>query len=163
MRGKRRLCFLPKQSLRSACWRQVAHLRGGSCQIVARKCLLPTYDVFDESRYFEPFLTPEQNVVEIGGAKVGLVICEDSWNDEQFFGRRAYAIDPVVRVVEAGAQVVINLSASPWARGRHAFRARMVAAAAKRHGVAMIYVNQDLRGQVIASERVLFEGFGVDQ
>lgn len=120
----------------------VAHLRDGTCQIVARKCLLPTYDVFDESRYFEPFLTPEKNIVELVGTKVGVVICEDSWNDEQFFGRRAYAIDPVARVVEAGAQVVINLSASPWARGRQVFRSRMVAAAAKRHGVPMIYVNQ---------------------
>jgi len=120
----------------------VAHLRDGKCRIVARKCLLPTYDVFDESRYFEPFLTPEQNVVELGGKKVGVVVCEDSWNDEEFFGRRAYAIDPVARVVDAGAQLVINLSASPWARGRQAFRARMVAAAAKRHGTPMIYVNQ---------------------
>jgi len=120
----------------------VAHLRGGACRLVARKCLLPTYDVFDESRYFEPFLTPEQNVIELHGEKVGLVVCEDGWNDEQFFGRRSYAIDPVERVVEAGAQVVINLSASPWARGRQSFRARMVAAAAERHGVPMIYVNQ---------------------
>tara|TARA_R110002072_G_scaffold174303_4_gene329489 strand:- start:104572 stop:106224 length:1653 start_codon:yes stop_codon:yes gene_type:complete len=120
----------------------VARLRDGAATIVARKCLLPTYDVFDESRYFEPFTTPEQNVFELGGTKVGVVICEDGWNDEQFFGRRAYAIDPVARVVEAGAQLVVNLSASPWARDRQAFRARMVAAAAKRHGVPMVYVNQ---------------------
>jgi NAD+ synthase (glutamine-hydrolysing) len=120
----------------------VARLRDGGCEIVARKCLLPTYDVFDESRYFEPFLTPEQNVFELDGCKVGVVICEDGWNDELFFGRRAYAIDPVARVVEAGADLVVNLSASPWASGRHAFRARMVAAAAKRHRVPMVYVNQ---------------------
>jgi NAD+ synthase (glutamine-hydrolysing) len=120
----------------------VAHVRDGSSQVVARKCLLPTYDVFDESRYFEPWLAPEQNMLELHGAKIGLVVCEDSWNDEQFFGRRAYAIDPVERVVAAGAEVVINLSASPWARGRQSFRARMVAAAAGRHGVPMIYVNQ---------------------
>lgn len=120
----------------------VAHIRDGELRIVARKCLLPTYDVFDESRYFEPFVTPEQNVVELAGTKVGVVVCEDSWNDEEFFGRRAYAIDPVARVVQAGAELVVNLSASPWARGRQAFRARMVAAAARRHGVPMIYVNQ---------------------
>ena len=120
----------------------VVLLRDGTARIIARKCLLPTYDVFDESRYFEPFQKPEQNVFELAGTKIGVVVCEDSWNDEQFFGRRAYAIDPVARVVEAGAQLVVNLSASPWARGRHAFRARMVAAAAERHGVPMIYVNQ---------------------
>ena len=120
----------------------VARLRDGSCTIVARKTLLPTYDVFDESRYFEPCQTPEQNVFELNGTKVGVVVCEDSWNDELFFGRRVYAIDPVARVVAAGAQLVVNLSASPWARGRQAFRARMIMAAAKRHGVPMIYVNQ---------------------
>ena len=120
----------------------VALIRDGKCRFVARKSLLPTYDVFDESRYFEPFLSPEKNIFELNGHKVGVVVCEDSWNDEEFFGRRAYAIDPVARVVAAGAELVVNLSASPWARGRQEFRARMVAAAAKRHGVAMIYVNQ---------------------
>lgn len=120
----------------------VARLHDGTYEIVARKSLLPTYDVFDESRYFEPWLTPEQNLFELHGTKVGVVVCEDSWNDEQFFGRRVYAIDPVQRVVAAGAQLVVNLSASPWARGRQGFRARMIAAAAKRHGVPMIYVNQ---------------------
>ena len=119
----------------------VALLRGGAAQIVARKCLLPTYDVFDESRYFESFPSPERNVVEIAGEKVGIVVCEDGWNDEQFFARRNYRIDPVERVVSAGAKIVVNLSASPWAQGKHMFRYRMVAAAARRHGVPMLYVN----------------------
>ncbi|MFN3243461.1 MAG: NAD+ synthase [Planctomycetota bacterium] len=120
----------------------VVRLRDGAVEIVARKCLLPTYDVFDESRYFEPWQTPEHNVVDVAGVRVGVVVCEDGWNDEQFFGRRSYAIDPVERVVQAGAELVVNLSASPWARGRTAFRARMVVAAARRHGVPMVYVNQ---------------------
>ena len=120
----------------------VALVRNGDTEVVARKCLLPTYDVFDESRYFEPWRAPEENVVTVVGAKVGVVVCEDSWNDESFFGRRSYSIDPVERVVGAGAQVVVNLSASPWARGRTALRAQMVMAAARRHGVPMIYVNQ---------------------
>ena len=59
-----------------------------------------------ECVYFEPWSAPEQNMLELHGAKIGLVVCEDSWNDEQFFGRRAYAIDPVERVVAAGAEVV---------------------------------------------------------
>ena len=120
----------------------VALLHDGHASIVARKSLLPTYDVFDESRYFEPCANPEENVFDVAGVRVGAVICEDSWNDEQFFGRRIYAVDPVERVVEAGARLVVNLSASPWARGRQAFRASMIAAAAARHGVPMIYVNQ---------------------
>lgn len=120
----------------------VARVSEGRCRIVARKSLLPTYDVFDESRYFEPCTQPEQNVFDVDGMKVGAVVCEDGWNDEQFFGRRVYAVDPVERVVAAGAQLVVNLSASPWARGRQSFRTRMVMAAAKRHGVPMVYVNQ---------------------
>jgi NAD+ synthetase len=120
----------------------VARVRPGVAEVVARKCLLPTYDVFDESRYFESFGAPEQNLVEVAGARVGVVVCEDGWNDETFFGRRSYAVDPVARVVEAGAQLVVNLSASPWARGRTALRVRMVTAAARRHGTPMIYVNQ---------------------
>ena len=119
----------------------VALLQRGEVRIVARKSLLPTYDVFDESRYFEPWKAPEQNVVTLRGRRVGIVVCEDGWNDEHFFDVRSYAIDPVERVVQAGAELVVNLSASPWSRGKEAFRHRMVAAAAARHGVPMLYVN----------------------
>ncbi len=119
----------------------VALLQNGTCRIVARKSLLPTYDVFDESRYFEPWKTPEQNVVTLRGRRVGIVVCEDGWNDEHFFDVRSYAIDPVERVVQAGAQLVVNLSASPWSRGKEEFRHRMVASASARHGVPMLYVN----------------------
>jgi NAD+ synthase (glutamine-hydrolysing) len=120
----------------------VALLLGGAARVVARKTLLPTYDVFDESRYFEPCADPRRNVVTIAGQKIGIVVCEDGWNDEEFFGRRAYAVDPVACVVEAGAQIVVNLSSSPWARGRQSFRYRMVTAASQRHGVPIVYVNQ---------------------
>jgi NAD+ synthase (glutamine-hydrolysing) len=119
----------------------VALLHRGEARIVARKCLLPTYDVFDESRYFEPNKNPERNVVTLAGRRVGIVVCEDGWNDEHFFDKRSYAIDPVERVVQAGAELVVNLSASPWARGKEVFRYEMVAAAAARHRVPMLYVN----------------------
>ncbi|MBM4061359.1 MAG: NAD+ synthase [Planctomycetes bacterium] len=119
----------------------VALLDDGLAQVVARKCLLPTYDVFDESRYFEPWTTPETNLVRLHGRRIGIVICEDSWNDELFWDRRNYPIDPVERVVRAGAELVVNLSASPWSRGKETFRHRMVAAAAARHGVPMLFVN----------------------
>ena len=119
----------------------VAHLRGGRIRIVARKTLLPTYDVFDESRYFEPCRAPDANFVELRGRRVGIVVCEDGWNDERFFGQRVYAIDPVERVAASGADLIVNLSASPWERGKELFRHRMVAAAAARHRVPMVYVN----------------------
>jgi NAD+ synthase/NAD+ synthase (glutamine-hydrolysing) len=120
----------------------VALLEDGLPRFVARKSLLPTYDVFDESRYFEPCRNPETNVVTIHGYRVGLVVCEDGWNDEHFFARRIYQIDPVERVVAAGAQVVVNLSASPWNAGKESFRWRMIAASAQRHEVPIVYVNQ---------------------
>jgi NAD+ synthetase len=119
----------------------VALLHGGAWRVVATKTLLPTYDVFDESRYFEPNPAPERNVVVIAGRRIGVVVCEDGWNDERFFGKRSYAVDPVERVVAAGAEIVVNLSASPWSVGKDAFRHRMVAAASARHGVPMLYVN----------------------
>jgi NAD+ synthetase len=119
----------------------VALLAGGKARIVARKSLLPTYDVFDETRYFEPWRQPEQNVVALAGARVGVVVCEDGWNDAQFFATRQYALDPVECVVKAGAEIVVNLSASPWTLGKDTFRCRMISAAAKRHRVPMLYVN----------------------
>ncbi len=119
----------------------VALVHRGGARIVAQKTLLPTYDVFDESRYFEPCADPAANVIELHGTRLGIVVCEDGWNDERFFHQRHYAVDPVERVVAAGAQLVVNLSASPWSVGKEAFRNRMVAAAARRHRVPMVYVN----------------------
>ncbi len=118
-----------------------AWLFGGKVRIVARKSLLPTYDVFDEGRYFEPWREPARNIVDHGGHRIGVVICEDGWNDEEFFTERQYPIDPVQEVVRAGAEFVVNLSASPWNLGKDAFRGRMVAFAAHRHAVPMLYAN----------------------
>lgn len=119
-----------------------ALIEDGIVRVVARKSLLPTYDIFDESRYFEPWTRPQENVITIGGTKIGIVICEDGWNDAQFFARRLYKLDPVECVVNAGAQVVVNLSASPWNHGKERFRCRMVQAASIRHRVPIVYVNQ---------------------
>jgi NAD+ synthetase len=119
----------------------VALLHRGAVTIVARKSLLPTYDVFDESRYFEPWRNPDTNIATIAGRRVGVVVCEDGWNDAQFFTSRQYPLDPVECVVKAGAEIVVNLSASPWQVGKEAFRVRMILAAARRHRVPMLYVN----------------------
>lgn len=120
----------------------VALLEDGLPRIVARKSLLPTYDVFDELRYFEPWRHPERNLVEVHGRRIGIVVCEDSWNEVEFFGFRRYDLDPMQRLVDAGAELLINLSASPWRRGLERFRLEMVGTAARRHGVPIFYVNQ---------------------
>jgi len=119
----------------------VAAIEDGLARIVARKSLLPTYDVFDESRYFEPWTRAEANLIEVSGTKLGIVVCEDSWNDAAFWRDRLYRVDPVECVVAAGAQVVVNLSASPWCAGLEQFRFRMFQAQARRHGVPMLCVN----------------------
>ncbi|GAB4136670.1 MAG: NAD+ synthase [Planctomycetota bacterium] len=125
-----------------ALYNAAALLEDGIARFVARKTLLPTYDVFDESRYFEPCADASRNVVTIAGSRIGIVICEDGWNDEHFFERRVYSVDPVAKVVEAGAEIVVNLSASPWDAGKERLRWRMVAAASRRHGIPILYVNQ---------------------
>jgi len=119
-----------------------ALVRGGRVEGRFAKTLLPTYDVFDERRYFEPNATPSSSVFDLAGTRVGVVICEDGWNDVELWGEtRRYSIDPVEEVVRAGARVVVNLSASPFASGKWAVRRRMLTHAARRHRVATVYVN----------------------
>jgi NAD+ synthetase len=105
----------------------------------ARKCLLPTYDVFDEGRYFDPAESP--TLVELDGVRIGITICEDLWNDKLFWPHRRYQRDPVDEVAARGAQIIVNLSASPYAVGKPELRERMVAAAARRHGVPVTLTN----------------------
>lgn len=118
----------------------------GIARVVARKSLLPTYDIFDEERYFEAWTKPERNVVAIGGRRFGVTICEDAWNDAAFFAQRIYSLDPVARLAAAGVDAIVNLSASPWNRrereGKERFRHRMLLAAARRHGLPVLFCNQ---------------------
>ncbi len=105
-----------------------------------RKSLLPTYDVFDEDRYFEPFAGPQ--VLDLAGRRLGISICEDVWNDRDFWQRPRYHHDPVEELVGAGADAIVNLSASPFTVGKQALRERMLGAMARRHRVPIVYVNQ---------------------
>ena len=116
-----------------------ALLRDGRIAALARKSLLPTYDVFDEARYFDP--SPEVTVVEVAGVRVGLSICEDLWNDKLFWEKPRYTRDPVEELARQGAQVLVNLSASPYALGKTQVRRDMVAAAARRHGMPIALCN----------------------
>jgi NAD+ synthase (glutamine-hydrolysing) len=116
-----------------------ALLRGGKVAAVARKSLLPTYDVFDEARYFDP--SPEVTVVEVAGVRIGLSICEDLWNDKLFWQKPRYARDPIDELARQGAQILVNLSASPYALGKPHLRREMAIATARRHGMPVALCN----------------------
>ena len=128
-----------------------ALLQDGAVKAVARKILLPTYDVFDEARYFDP--GAEATVVEVAGVRVGVSICEDLWNDKVFWRKPRYLRDPIEEMVARGAQCIVNLSASPYALGKPEHRRRMIGAAARRHGVAIAICNL-----VGGNDSLLFDG-----
>ena len=129
----------------------VAVCRGG--RVIARrhKCLLPTYDVFDEDRYFEPARTVSP--VDFRGVRLGVHICEDLWNSADVLPRRLYHRDPIAELAEQGAQLFINLSSSPYDRTKAEVRRRLVRHAARRHGRYFFYVNQ-----VGGNDEIVFDG-----
>jgi NAD+ synthase (glutamine-hydrolysing) len=104
------------------------------------KTLLPTYDVFDEDRYFEPAQGPQ--VLDLAGTRVGISICEDIWNDADFWNRKRYHADPIRELVEAGARCLVNISASPFTAGKQGLRERMLSGIARKYGIPLLYVNQ---------------------
>jgi len=115
------------------------------------KQLLPTYDIFDERRYFEP--GPESSVYAYKDHKIGLTICEDAWNDEDIFENRYYHTDPIVQYVEGGADLIINIAASPFYLGHKEFRWHMFKSMARKYKVPFIFANQ-----VGGHDSVLFDG-----
>jgi len=135
-------------------------LRDGRVDAVIEKRLLPTYDVFDEDRYFTPGAEP--GLVDVDGVRVGVTVCEDIWNDvdSPIAGRR-YPVNPIAEVRRAGAQVLVNLSASPFTLAKHRARDRMLAEVARKHAVPLVFVNQ-----VGANDDLVFDGasavYGVD-
>lgn len=117
----------------------------------AHKRLLPSYDVFDETRYFRPGLDAE--VFSYKGRTLGLSICEDAWNDADFFPRRLYTWDPVEALAIEGADLIINVAASPFHAGKYRLRRSLMAHAAKKYGVFTVYVNQ-----VGGNDHLVFDG-----
>ncbi|GEJ59508.1 NAD+ synthase [Anaeromyxobacter diazotrophicus] len=130
-----------------------ALVEGGRVAAVGRKSLLPTYDVFDETRYFLAAKDATAADSPAAGARLGLSICEDIWNDKRFWQTPRYDRDPIGELRHAGAQLVVNISASPYGLGKPALRARMVGAAAERQGVPIAYVNQ-----VGGNDALVFDG-----
>ena len=115
-------------------------LAGGETIFEQRKMLLPTYDVFDESRYFVP--GERQTIWEYRGRKIALTICEDAWNDKQYWDRPLYTRDPVAELAAAGAELLISINGSPYHLGKRAQRREMFTALAARHRLPVYYVNQ---------------------
>ena len=126
-------------------------IRDGRIEFAQHKTLLPTYDVFDESRWFEP--APARAVWEFGGRRIGLAVCEDVWSGAFWGDERPYAIDPVEELVAGGAELVLTISASPWEQGKIGLRERMLGDAARRHGVPFVFANL-----VGGNDELLFDG-----
>ena len=123
----------------------------GRVERTFRKTLLPTYDVFDEDRYFEP--ASESQILSLAGTVFGISICEDIWNDRDFWKRRRYHTDPVEELVANGAEVIINLSASPFTVGKQTHREAMLSSLARKYQVPFLYVNQ-----VGGNDDLVFDG-----
>lgn len=125
--------------------------RHGVIEKIYRKMLLPTYDVFDEDRYFDS--GSEVVTFELDDLIVGIVVCEDMWNDGLYWTKRLYTRDPVEESVRAGAKVVVNLSASPYTMGKRLVRRDLMSNMASRHRIALIQVNL-----VGANDDLIFDG-----
>ena len=130
---------------------KAALLSGGKVVFEQSKMLLPTYDVFDESRYFQP--ATEQKTFEFGSEKLGITICEDVWNDKNFWAVRRYDRDPVTELVGQGTTVLINISASPYTIDKRALRVDMLRSIALSHQLPIVYVNQ-----VGGNDSLIFDG-----
>ncbi len=128
-----------------------ALLQDGRLAFLQSKMLLPTYDVFDEARNFAP--ARSQGVFPLGDKSVAVTICEDAWNDKHFWNKRLYTTDPVESLIHAGANLVVNISASPFWMGKRELRRDMLATIARNDRVPVVMVNQ-----VGGNDSLVFDG-----
>jgi NAD+ synthase/NAD+ synthase (glutamine-hydrolysing) len=131
-----------------------AVIAGGKIVFEQRKMLLPTYDVFDETRYFQP--ARSQDVFRLNPEVLGVTICEDCWNDKNFWAQRLYARDPVAELVGKGSSLLLNISASPYVLDKRSLRHDMLRAIAIEHHLPVVYVNQ-----VGGNDSLVFDGSSV--
>jgi NAD+ synthase (glutamine-hydrolysing) len=131
-----------------------ALLRDGKVAAIQSKRLLPTYDVFDEVRNFAP--AEKQFLIPVGGTPVALTICEDAWNDKNFWDRRLYGVDPVEDLIGAGGKILLNISASPFYLRKRELRRDMLSAIAKNYRVPVAMVNQ-----VGGDDSLVFDGSSI--
>jgi len=130
---------------------KAALLCGGRVAFEQSKMLLPTYDVFDESRYFQP--AERQAIYAFHEEQLGITICEDAWNDKNFWANQLYARDPVTEIVGQGSTVLLNISASPYTLDKRALRFEMLRTIAQNHSRPVVYVNQ-----VGGDDSLIFDG-----
>ena len=131
-----------------------ALIANGQILFEQRKMLLPTYDVFDESRYFQP--GNAQFVFPFNAENLGITICEDCWNDKSFWPQRLYDRDPVAEIVGKGSSLLLNISSSPYTLDKRSLRHDMLQAIAREHHVPVVYVNQ-----VGGNDSLIFDGSSV--
>lgn len=129
----------------------VALVQHGKIAEARTKMLLPTYDVFDEDRYFDPAETNEPFL--FNGRRLGVTVCEDVWNDEDFWRDRRYRRNPAVDLVAAGAEIILNVSASPWYLGKNTTRREMLASLAAKMRCPLLYCNL-----VGGNDELIFDG-----
>lgn len=123
----------------------------GGLLFTQHKSLLPSYDVFDETRYFEPGLGDP--VLQFKDTTLGISICEDAWNDPTLWPHRAYSYDPIEAMAKRGANLIINIAASPFYRGKERLRYSIVQSHASKHRIPFLFVNQ-----VGANDELIFDG-----
>ena len=128
-----------------------AFCQNGEISVIARKCLLPTYDVFDEDRYFEASREPA--IVTYAGHEIGLTICEDIWKNSAIDTGRLYRVDPVAHLAEKGVDLVLNLSASPWHHGKGHVREQLVTDSARALRCPLVYCNA-----IGGNDELIFDG-----
>jgi NAD+ synthase/NAD+ synthase (glutamine-hydrolysing) len=124
----------PRRATNSA-----ALIEHGAVTFRQTKTLLPTYDVFDESRNFEP--ATAQSLCDFHGVRLAISICEDAWNDKQFWERPLYQKDPVAELAHTGAELLIVINGSPYHLGKRALRREVFTAVARRHSLPLVYLN----------------------
>ncbi len=154
--------FQAGQTGEKSLFNSAALLTNGKIKQIFHKRLLPTYDVFDEDRYFEPGQTSDFFTLEISPeisespAKVGVTICEDLWNDEEFWGKRHYGCDPMKELAEKQVDFVVNMSASPYRVRKQKLREEILEHSTNRYQIPIIYVNQ-----VGGNDDLIFDGCSV--
>jgi len=142
---------------RPALYNAVALVADGGWRVVGRKRLLPSYDVFDERRYFRPGEAAALLELNLAGRpwRLGLTICEDLWVEESLQGHRLAGADPIEELRPQRPELLLNLSASPFGQGKAVLRRQLAARAAQRLGVPVVYVNQ-----VGGNDELVFDGAG---
>jgi NAD+ synthase (glutamine-hydrolysing) len=137
-------------------------MQHGQIKAIQQKMLLPFYDVFDEQRYFEPAAAQNLTTIHTGSIEspVAVTICEDAWNDKDFWPRRWYRVDPIERLMDdwgttqhGQPRVILNISASPYWQGKREVRQQMLGALARRHGAYVAMTNQ-----VGGNDSLIFDG-----